>query len=83
MYGAPSLLSKQAGVGEILHSCLRVDFWDINEMANQMIAAVRSEALRSQLLEGAQQEVSNMSWHKAADKIYEIYRQHLSVGAAA
>jgi hypothetical protein len=52
-------------------------------MANQMIAAVRSEALRSQLLEGAQQEVSNMSWHKAADKIYEIYRQHLSVGATA
>jgi glycosyltransferase involved in cell wall biosynthesis len=82
MYGAPSLLSKQAGVGEILHSCLRVDFWDIHEMANQMIAAVRSEALRSQLIEGAQQEVVNMSWHKAADKVYEIYQQHLSVGAA-
>jgi glycosyltransferase involved in cell wall biosynthesis len=83
MYGAPSLLSKQAGVGEILHSCLRVDFWDINEMANQMIAAVRSDALRSQLLEGAQQEVSSMSWHKAADKIYEIYRQHLPAGVVA
>ncbi|HET7629858.1 MAG TPA: glycosyltransferase family 4 protein, partial [Candidatus Saccharimonadales bacterium] len=40
VYGAPSLISKQAGVGEILHSCLRVDFWDINEMANQMIATV-------------------------------------------
>lgn len=83
MYGAPSLISKQSGVSEVLHSCLRVDFWDIDEMANQMIAAVRSEALTQQLLEGAQEQVRTMSWQRAADKIHEIYRQHLAEGAAA
>lgn len=83
MYGTPSMLSKQSGVGEILHSCLKVDFWDIDEMANQMIAAVRSEALRSQLLEGAQDQVLSMSWEKAADKVYEVYQQHIAQGAAA
>lgn len=83
MYGTPSLISKQAGVGEILHSCLRVDFWDINEMANQIIAAVRSEALTAQLLDGAQQQVQSMSWQRAADKIHQIYQQHLRVEVAA
>ncbi len=42
-YGAPSLISKQSGISEVLHSCLRVDFWDTDEMANQMIAAVRGD----------------------------------------
>lgn len=83
MYGTPSLISKQSGVGEVLHSCLRVDFWDVNEMANQMIAAVRSEALTEQLLEGAQQQVNTMSWQRAADKVHEIYRRHLPEGVAA
>lgn len=82
LYGTPSLLSKQSGVAEILHSCLKVDFWDVDEMANQMIATVRSDALRLQLTEGAQHEVSTMSWHKAADKVHQIYKQHLNVGAA-
>ncbi len=75
-YGAPSLISKQSGIGEVLHSCLRVDFWDIDEMANQIIAAIRSESLRSQLLESAQQEVGSMSWQRAADTVYDIYQQH-------
>jgi glycosyltransferase involved in cell wall biosynthesis len=83
MYGAPSLISKQAGVGEILHSCLRVDFWDVDEMANQMIAAVRSTALHDQLIEGAQQQVLSMSWQKAADKVFDIYQQHVPAGVAA
>ncbi len=83
LHGTPSLISKQAGVGEVLHSCLRVDFWDTNEMANQMIAAVRSQALTDQLVQDAQQQVLSMSWQKAADKIYEIYQQHLPMKVAA
>jgi glycosyltransferase involved in cell wall biosynthesis len=78
LYGTPSLVSKQSGVGEVLHSCLRVDFWDVNEMANKMIAAVRSEALTAQLAEGAASQVWNMSWHKSADAIYNIYSRHLN-----
>lgn len=75
-YGAPSLISKQSGINEVLHSALRVDFWDIHEMANQMIGAVRSQALREQLLAGAQGEVLQMSWQKAADAVYDVYQLH-------
>ncbi len=78
VYGAPSLISKQSGVAEVLHSCLRVDFWDVSEMANQMIAAVRSSALRDQLLENARAEVSMMSWREAADKVYAVYQRHVA-----
>jgi glycosyltransferase involved in cell wall biosynthesis len=78
VYGTPSLISKQSGVAEIFRNCLRVDFWDINEMANQMLAAVTSEPLQQQLAEYAEAEASSLSWGRAADKVYDIYRQHLA-----
>jgi len=77
VYGAPSLVSKQSGIGEVLRSCLRVDFWDINEMANQMIAVLREQPLHDQLIETAQSEVMSLSWQKAADSVYRIYHHHL------
>jgi glycogen(starch) synthase len=77
-FGTPSLISKQSGVSEVLAGALKVDYWDVNEMANQIIATVRSQGLRDSLLEVAQREVSRMSWHKAADRIYEIYHEHVS-----
>lgn len=76
-YGAPSLISKQSGIAEVLRSCLKVDFWDIDEMANQIIAVLRSTPLHHQLAEGAWQEVQKQSWQQAADRVYDVYRRHL------
>lgn len=75
-YGTPSLVSKQAGICEVLNSCLKVDFWDVNEMANQITAAVRSAPLRRQLLLGAELELWQQSWDQASEKIMRLYRQH-------
>jgi glycogen(starch) synthase len=40
-HGTPSLISKQSGVGEVLTHVLKVDFWDVDEMANKILAALR------------------------------------------
>jgi glycogen(starch) synthase len=77
VYGTPSLISKQSGIAEVLRSCLRVDFWDTDEMANKMIAVIREKALREQLAESVQQEVFTHSWQKAADRIWEVYNHHI------
>lgn len=82
-YGTPSLISKQSGIAEVLHSALRVDFWDVNEMANQIIGALRSEPLRSLLTDSAQTEVRSLNWQKAADAVYDVYRQHVRAGVVA
>jgi glycogen(starch) synthase len=77
VYGTPSLISKQSGIAEVLRSCLRVDFWDTDEMANKMIAVIREKALREQLAESVQQEVFTHSWQKAADRIMDVYNRHV------
>jgi glycosyltransferase involved in cell wall biosynthesis len=82
-YGnTPALVSRQSGVSEVLKNCLKVDFWDVDEMANQITAVVQNDALRDTLLEGALGEYRQLSWEQASDKIVNVYNQHLN-GAAA
>lgn len=81
-YGTPSLITSQSGVAEVLHNALKVDFWDINEMANNITAVVQNDSLRDTLHENSYKEFSRMNWNAAADKLLGIYDQHLQ-GAAA
>lgn len=75
-YGTPSLISKQSGVSEVLNNCLKVDFWDIDEMANQMTAVLRNDALREELQANAYQEYQRLSWGAASEKVAELYAAH-------
>ncbi len=81
-YGTPALISKQSGVSEVIRNCLKVDFWDIDEMANQMTAVVRSSALQHELHDNALLEYNSISWKKAADQLFTIYRRHLAAVSA-
>jgi glycosyltransferase involved in cell wall biosynthesis len=76
-YGTPSLISKQSGVAEVLRNCLKVDFWDINEMANQIVAVVQNDVLRNELHTNASREYQHLSWNHAADKLVDLYHKHL------
>lgn len=72
-YGTPSLISKQSGVAEVFSNCLKVDFWEIGEMANKISAVVSNESLRSELNKNSLQEYLKLSWHSAADQMIEHY----------
>lgn len=81
-YGTPSLISRQSGVAEVFQNCLKVDFWDINEMANQITAVVQNDGLRDELHKNAFNEYERLSWHPAADKLVAWYNHHI-VGSGA
>ena len=78
-YGTPALVTKQSGVAEIARNTLKVDFWDINEMANQITAVIQNDSLRDTLQHNAYQELLRMSWNDAADKVLGIYQRHVGV----
>ena len=81
-YGTPALVSKQSGVSEVLKNCLKVDFWDIDEMANQIATVIQSQPLLDNLQANALAELAKMSWNDAGDKVMDIYNQHLVEAAA-
>jgi glycosyltransferase involved in cell wall biosynthesis len=74
-YGVPSLISRQSGVGEVYANCLKVDYWDVNEMANQITAVLQNPGLRSTLVTNATQELEHLTWDKPSQKLMNIYQQ--------
>ena len=71
----PVIVSKQSGVSEVLTHALKVDFWDIDEMANKILSVLRYEALHNALKEHGAWEVRNFSWDVPAQKCLQVYEQ--------
>jgi glycosyltransferase involved in cell wall biosynthesis len=74
----PILISKQSGVAETLKNALKVDFWDVTEMANKITAVLKYSPLRKMLAENGYNEAGTFRWEKSAAKVNEIYRQLLA-----
>lgn len=75
--GTPVLISKQSGVSEVIKHCLKADFWDINDVADKIIAVLNSKALHETLKEHGSLEISNFNWKVPAQKCIDIYNKLL------
>ncbi len=73
----PVIISKQSGVSEVLRHALKVDFWDVNEMANKIVAVLRYPPLRMTLRNHGNFEVRKLRWKDAARQCADIYEQLL------
>lgn len=71
--GTPVLISKQSGVSEVLTHCLRADFWDVNDVANKILAVLRYGALHHSLKEHGSMEIQKFNWDVPAGKCIDIY----------
>jgi glycosyltransferase involved in cell wall biosynthesis len=79
-HGVPVIISKSSGVSEVLEHALKVDFWDIEEMANKIFAVLRHPPLASTLRENASAEIRQMTWDKAAGACLRLYHLLLRTG---
>jgi glycosyltransferase involved in cell wall biosynthesis len=74
-HDVPVIISKQSGVSEVLTHALKVDFWDINEMANKIIAVLRHPPLATTLREHGSFEVRRLNWTDAARSCVGVYEE--------
>jgi len=72
-HNVPVIISKQSGVSEVLTHALKVDFWDIDEMANKILAVLRHPPLGRTLRQHGQIELRKLSWRDSAAKLNDIY----------
>jgi glycosyltransferase involved in cell wall biosynthesis len=70
----PTIISKQSGVSEALTHVLKVDFWDIKEMANKIVAVLRHPPLGQTMREHGSFELRKLTWDGAAAKCVESYQ---------
>jgi glycosyltransferase involved in cell wall biosynthesis len=71
----PVIISKQSGVSEVLQHALKVDFWDVGEMANKIVAVLRHPPLSASLRQHGSFEVKKLSWQDAARACVHVYEQ--------
>ena len=72
--GTPTIVSRTAGVTEAFNNCLKVDFWDTDEMANKIISLLRYDSLRGTLAREGKSEVELFTWDRVACRTIDVYR---------
>jgi glycosyltransferase involved in cell wall biosynthesis len=73
--GTPSIISKQSGCAEILSHAIKTDYWDIDAMADAIYSIVKYPAMYESLRENGIEEVNNIKWEYAGQKVRDIYNR--------
>jgi len=71
----PVIVSRQSGVAEVLKSALKVDYWDVAEMANKILALLRYPALRRALEDEGRSELGTLRWEERGERLRDIYAE--------
>jgi len=69
----PVVISKQSGVAEILKHALKVDFWDIDALADSVYGLLNYNGLSQMFAHYGKDEVDNLKWENAALKVKDVY----------
>ncbi len=69
----PTIISKQSGVGEVLNHAIKVDFWDIDAMADAIYALLSYPAISQMAVREGLDEVKALKWDNAASLVTKIY----------
>jgi len=73
-HDVPVIISKTSGVSEVLKHALKVDFWDVDDIANKILAVLRHPSLGDTLRSHADLELRKLTWDGAAQRCNDIYQ---------
>ena len=71
--GVPTIISKQSGVAEVLKHAIKVDYWDVDAMADAIYGLLAYPALAQFAGKNGLDEVNTLKWENAAFKLKGIY----------
>jgi len=74
----PVIISKQSGVSEILKHAIKVDFWDIDAMADAINGVLQYDGLHKMFSEHAKLEVDSLKWENAAARVKDVYAEAIA-----
>lgn len=75
----PVIISRQSGISEVLKNCLKVDFWDVDDLANKILASLSYNVMHKELVDNGRKEIYEFNWDKPAAEIVDLYRRDLYV----
>lgn len=73
----PVVISKQSGVAEVLNHAFKVDYWDVDAMADSIYGLCHYDSLSSMFKKHGKIEVENLKWENSALNVKEVYQSVL------
>ncbi|MBE9518813.1 MAG: glycosyltransferase family 4 protein, partial [Bacteroidetes bacterium] len=74
----PSIISYQSGVAEILNYAFKVDFWDVDALADAIYGLLNYPALSEMFRKHGVAEVNEMKWENSGMKVHSIYKEFVT-----
>ncbi len=71
--GAVAIISKNAGVAEIIKNAYKIDFWDVDQMVSTIIELVDNPPKLREMARLGSEEVANMQWENAVEKLVNVF----------
>lgn len=71
--GVPVIISRQSGVAEVLPHAIKVDFWNVDALANAILKILRSKRSAMHHKRKGKEELKKLTWNQAARKIKIVY----------
>ncbi len=71
--GVPVIISRQAGVSEVMPHAIKVDFWNSEALAEAICNLLRFKSLTNTLKKNSAEEIKSITWDKAAKKLTTLY----------
>ncbi len=76
----PVIISKQSGVAEVLDYALKVNYWDVDALADAIYGLITYPALAEMFSTKGLDEVNGLKWDHAAAKIKAVYESAMGIG---
>jgi len=77
-YGVTAIISKQSGVSEVVNHAFKIDFWDVERMADTINHLIENPDICRKIGNDGRQEVHRIQWDEAAEKIRQLYASILA-----
>lgn len=77
-FGITSIISKQSGVAEVVNHAFKIDYWDVDLMADTINHLIENPQICKKMGIDGMKEVNRIHWTEAAEKIRMVYSQVLS-----
>lgn len=74
----PVIVSRQSGVAEVLPRALKFDYWDVDDLANKILAVLARPTLATHLRETDTPRLDSMRWQTKAREMKRIYESVLA-----
>lgn len=78
LHGTPVVMSRQSGASEVVLHAMKTDFWDTDEMADQILSILENPSMKEEMGKNGEREALSCSWLHASEKLQKVYGDLIS-----